>query len=101
MAFLLLEKRPARPRVFRERLHMRDLQDEETVNDYRMPKLIIADLVRQYEESPFSNTTGRSHALDAETEVNVKLSPKNTIFHNLPSNTCLMWPPCCSRELGE
>lgn len=57
-----------RPRVFKNRLRIDDIEERERGN-YRIPLHIIRQLIELYEASEYANTTEKSHAIPPDTEV--------------------------------
>ena len=72
MAFLAAHLRRRRgvyrPRTFKQRKTLRNV-DVIDVNNYRLPRDEIEELVRGFSDSVWANVTRRSHALSAETQV--------------------------------
>ncbi len=70
MAFALLHVNRPVEGIFKERVPLGDVRDYDLRN-YRLPRRIIQDLTRGFENSPFSNHTERSNAIPAETQVSI------------------------------
>ena len=72
MAFLLarMARRRREQRVFYHRQRLHQLSEAKLV-DYRLPRHLIEEIVEGYGQSEWANSTNRSHALNAETEVSI------------------------------
>ncbi len=68
MAFVLLNHVNRRERQFKARVALNNITDYD-LRHYRFPRDILEDLINQFSESDFCNTTERSHAISAETQV--------------------------------
>ncbi len=56
--------------MFKDRVELAQVRDYDLQN-YRFPRPVIEQLVAGFENSEFSNTTDRSKAIPAETQVNM------------------------------
>ena len=59
--------------MFKDRVELAQVRDYDLQN-YRFPRPVIAQLVAGLAKSEFSNSTDRSKAIPAETQVNILLN---------------------------
>lgn len=53
------------------RITLGDIREDELIRNYRFPSEVIQNFVLGYVAAGYGNTTARSHAIPAETEVNI------------------------------
>jgi hypothetical protein len=71
MAAFLAVRRRQRPRqrVFRERIGLNTVLDNNDLADYRLSEGVLREVIRGFTASPFANKCKRSRALTPETQV--------------------------------